>query len=304
MLDRLRKDVRAVLDRDPAARGRMEVLICYPGIHAVAIHRLAHRLWGRGFHLTARILAHFARWITGIEIHPGAKIGEGFFIDHGMGVVIGETAEIGDNVTLYHGVTLGGTSWNQGKRHPTLGNHVVVGAGAKVLGPITIGDHARIGSNSVVVKDVPPGATVVGIPGRLLLSKSKSGEHDLHFTAYGQDESLPDPVVKAIGCVLDQVHHLDNRLQRLEAGENLDEVEGGEPEPEEPPTDAPESTAHAAANDVVNDAHHPQHDEGGSLPDQTPASLSTIEQTASRTTDKGTGHEIDHQGTLRCHGHD
>src|SRR5512146_2607447 len=167
MLSRLREDVRVVFDRDPAARTTWEVLTCYPGLHALVWHRaVVHRLWRANSRWLARGLAHWGRFLTGIEIHPGATIGRRFFIDHGMGVVIGETAEIGDDVTLYHGVTLGGTSWNKGKRHPTLRNRVVIGAGAKVLGPIIVGEGAKIGSNAVVVKDVPPGASAVGIPAR------------------------------------------------------------------------------------------------------------------------------------------
>ena len=162
MFDQVREDIRSVFHRDPAARNTLEVLLNYPGLHAVLFHRLAHGLWTRNFKQLARLLSTFSRWLTGIEIHPGAKIGRRFFIDHGMGVVIGETAEIGDDVTLYHGVTLGGTSWKAGKRHPTLKNGSVVGAGAKVLGPITIGENAKVGSNSVVVKDIPDGATAVG----------------------------------------------------------------------------------------------------------------------------------------------
>ena len=168
MFERLREDIRCVFERDPAARTGFEVFTTYPGLHAVWMHRATHALWRAGFKWLARFLSNVARLFTGIEIHPGAQIGRRFFIDHGMGVVIGETAVIGDDCTLYHGVTLGGTSWQKGKRHPTLGRDVVVGAGAKVLGPIDIGDGARIGSNAVVVKAVPPGATVVGIPGRII----------------------------------------------------------------------------------------------------------------------------------------
>jgi len=166
-----REDVACVFGRDPAARTRFEVLTTYPGLHAVLIHRLSHRLWRRGFFYGARLLAFLTRLWTNIDIHPGATIGRRFFIDHGAGVVIGETAEIGDDVTLYHGVTLGGTSWNKGKRHPTLGNGVLVGAGAKILGPITLGDNVRVGANSVVVKAVPANRTVVGIPGRIVQPK-------------------------------------------------------------------------------------------------------------------------------------
>ncbi len=167
LLHTIRRDLQAVRDRDPAARSRLEALTCYPGFHALVAHRFAHRMWSGGFTLGARALSHWSRAATGIEIHPGASIGEGVFIDHGMGVVIGETSVIGNDCTLYHGVTLGGTSWRQVKRHPTLGDGVVVGAGAKLLGPIDVGTDAKIGANSVVVRDVPPGATVVGIPGRV-----------------------------------------------------------------------------------------------------------------------------------------
>ena len=167
MFARLREDISVIFERDPAARSTWEVLVCYPGLHAQWFYRLAHWLWLRRLRFLARFVSHLGRFFTGIEIHPGATIGRGFFIDHGMGVVIGETAEIGDNVTLYHGVTLGGVSWRKEKRHPTVGDHVVVGAGAKVLGPITIGAHSRIGANSVVVKDVEPHSVVVGVPGRV-----------------------------------------------------------------------------------------------------------------------------------------
>src|SRR5688500_12505754 len=172
MFARLKEEIAVVFERDPAARNTWEVVTCYPGFHAMLVHRLGHQLWGAGLKWLARFISHLGRWLTGIEIHPGATIGERFFIDHGMGVVIGETAEIGDDCTLYHGVTLGGTSWNKGKRHPTLANGVVVGAGAKILGPITIGEGARVGSNAVVVKDVPPGATVIGIPARVVESRN------------------------------------------------------------------------------------------------------------------------------------
>ena len=222
MFDRLREDIRCVFDRDPAARNTFEVLTTYPGIHALLVHRLSHGLWNLELKWLARWLSGLARWFTGIEIHPGARIGRRFFIDHGMGVVIGETAVIGDDCTLYHGVTLGGTSWEKGKRHPTLGNDVVVGAGAKVLGPIDIGDGARIGSNAVVVKTVPAGATVVGVPGRLI-ERAATGEREhrekmakkLGFDAYGATADAPDPVAHAINCMLDHLHVVDTRLERM-----------------------------------------------------------------------------------------
>src|SRR5688500_1665742 len=168
MFARLKEEIAVVFERDPAARNTWEVITCYPGFHAMLVHRLSGRLWNAGLKWLARFISHCGRWLTGIEIHPGARIGRRFFIDHGMGVVIGETSEIGDDCTLYHGVTLGGTSWNKGKRHPTLEKGVVIGAGAKVLGPIVIGEGAKIGSNAVVVKPVPAGATAIGIPARIV----------------------------------------------------------------------------------------------------------------------------------------
>lgn len=170
---RLKEDIDCVFARDPAARHRLEVVTAYPGVHALMLHRVAHWLWGKGLKWLARCLSTITRWLTGVEIHPGAIIGRRFFIDHAMGVVIGETAIIGDDCTLYHGVTLGGTSWEKGKRHPTLGNHVVVGAGAKILGPIYIGNHARVGCNAVVVKDVPDQSTIVGVPGHIVVKKEE-----------------------------------------------------------------------------------------------------------------------------------
>ena len=224
MFQRIRDDIRSVFERDPAARSTLEVLLTYPGLHAVWAHRLAHRLWRWRLKLLARLLAQLTRWLTGIEIHPGATIGNRFFIDHGMGVVIGETAEIGDGCTLYHGVTLGGTTWEKAKRHPTLGKNVVVGAGAKILGPITIGDNARVGSNSVVVKDVPAEATVVGIPGRIVIArddansrKRRAMAEKIGFDAYGQHHGqLPDPVTQALDRILDHLHTVDDRLELLD----------------------------------------------------------------------------------------
>lgn len=222
MFKRLRSDINCVFDRDPAARNTFEVLTTYPGVHAILWYRLAHRLWLWRLKWLARFVSGFARWFTGIEIHPAAKIGERFFIDHGMGVVIGETAEIGNDCTLYHGVTLGGTSWRAGKRHPTLGNGVVVGAGAKVLGPIEIGDNARIGSNAVVLKPVPQGQTVVGIPGRVVSAKSDDKmqrrakiAEKIGFDAYGVSQDMTDPVEKAIYSLLDHIQVQDEKLEKM-----------------------------------------------------------------------------------------
>jgi len=218
MFARLQEDLSCVFERDPAARTRWEVITCYPGLHALLIHRLTHWLWCKRLRWLARFTSHVARFLTGIEIHPGATIGRRVFIDHGMGVVIGETAEVGDDCTLYHGVTLGGTSWNKGKRHPTLGRAVVIGAGAKVIGPITVGDGARVGSNAVVVKSVPPGATAVGIPARIILDEQDKSREEkaakLGFSAYAVTKD-DDPVSKAIEALLDHSNHLDQRLEDI-----------------------------------------------------------------------------------------
>src|SRR6195952_4368943 len=222
MFARLKEEIAVVFQRDPAARNSWEVLTCYPGLHALLIHRFAHWLWLQRLRWCGRMVSHIGRWLTGIEIHPGAKIGRRFFIDHGMGIVIGETAEIGDDVTLYQGVTLGGTSWNKGKRHPTLEAGVVVGAGAKVLGPFTVGAGAKVGSNAVVTKAVPAGATVVGIPGRIIVksdddveAKRKAIAEKLGFDAYGISEDMPDPVAKAIGQLLDHIQAVDAKLESM-----------------------------------------------------------------------------------------
>lgn len=223
MFDRIREDIASVFDRDPAARTMLEVLLNYPGIHAMIFHRMAHCLWMSGCKGLARWLSSLARFFTGIEIHPGAKIGRRFFIDHGMGVVIGETAEIGDDVTLYQGVTLGGTSLNEGKRHPTLGNRVIVGAGAKVLGGFTVGDGARIGSNAVVTKPLPAGSTAVGNPARIILKQEEDPAEQLRrdfaakigFQAYAASPDLPDPVVEAIRHLLDHMQQADARMDRM-----------------------------------------------------------------------------------------
>jgi len=222
MFSRLKEDIQCILERDPAARNTFEILTTYPGVWAVIMHRMSHALFNSGLKWLARLLSNFTRFFTGIEIHPGAKIGSRFFIDHGMGVVIGETAEIGDDCTLYHGVTLGGTSWNKGKRHPTLSDNVVVGAGAKVLGPFTIGEGARIGSNAVVLREVPAGATVVGIPGHVIGSQhhhKATQRHDLDkkvgFDAYGMSPDMPDPVAMAFEGLLDHIHAMDQRLEEI-----------------------------------------------------------------------------------------
>lgn len=216
MFERLKEDIACVFERDPAARSTIEVLTAYPGLHALLIHRLSHKLWRAKWYWLARFISHVARWLTGIEIHPGAQIGRRFFIDHGMGVVVGETAIIGDGCTLYHGVTLGGTTWKKVKRHPTLGRSVVVGAGAKVLGPIEVGDFARIGSNSVVVKDVPDHATVVGIPGRVLEDKTKVEKHEA-FDAYGQplESKDKDPVAIDMDQLLRHIQDLETRYRQV-----------------------------------------------------------------------------------------
>lgn len=221
MFPRIREDIRSVFERDPAARSVWEVLSCYPGLHAVWAHRLSHFFWTRRWFWAGRFVSHLARWVTGIEIHPGAKLGRRFFIDHGMGVVIGETAEVGDDCTLYQGVTLGGTSLNGGKRHPTLGNNVVVGSGAKVLGSFLVGDGARIGSNAVVVREVPPGATAIGIPARIVHDQPSLSENAqnvaqrLGFDAYGITRDMPDPVATAISSMLEHIQQLDERLAQV-----------------------------------------------------------------------------------------
>jgi serine O-acetyltransferase len=230
MFARFREDIAVVFERDPAARTRWEVVTCYPGLHALVWHRaVSSRLWRWGLRWLARWISHWGRFLTGIEIHPGATIGRRVFIDHGMGIVIGETAEIGDDCTLYHGVTLGGTSWNKGKRHPTLGRGVVIGAGAKVLGPILVGDRAKIGSNAVVVRDVPAGATAVGIPARVLLGDEAARREDqaakMGFSAYAIAADMNDPMVQAIHRLIDHAAASDARLDRLIAQLQRDGVD-------------------------------------------------------------------------------
>jgi len=214
----IREDVLCVKGRDPAARHLAEVILTYPGLHATIWYRLSHMLWKADIRFVARLISWFARFLTNVDIHPGATIGQRFFIDHGAGVVIGETAEIGDDVTLYHGVTLGGTSWSPGKRHPTLENGVLVGAGAKILGPITVGENARVGANSVVISDVPPGMTVVGIPGKTIKDRRErkliDGKIDL------EHHLIPDPVGDAITALLDRIGDLEKRVAKFEDPEH------------------------------------------------------------------------------------
>ena len=213
MFDRLKEEIAVVFERDPAARNTWEVVTCYPGFHAMLFHRLAHGLWKARLRWLARLTSHVTSSLTGIEIHPGATIGRRFFIDHGMGVVIGETAEIGDDCTLYHGVTLGGTSWAKGKRHPTLAAGVVVGAGAKILGPILIGAGARIGSNAVVVKEVPPGATAIGIPARVMEGHEATANG--RFSAYAVGKDLNDPMAKAVHELIGHCADTDRRIEQI-----------------------------------------------------------------------------------------
>lgn len=221
-LQQVREDIASVFERDPAARTTFEVLTTYPGVHAIILHRISHKLWINNWKYLARLLSFLSRMFTNIDIHPGATIGRRFFIDHGIGVVIGETAIVGDDVTLYHGVTLGGTSWKKGRRHPCLGNGVLVGAGAKILGPITLGDNVRVGANSVVVKDAPPESTVIGIPGKVVQTK-KDSEH----LAHGIDLNhhlIPDPVGRAMACMLERISLLEREIKHLKAHGQPEEV--------------------------------------------------------------------------------
>ena len=213
---RIFEDVRSVFDRDPAARNVFEILTCYSGVQAVIIYRLTHLLWGFKLFWLARFISTFARWFTGIEIHPGAVIGRRFFIDHGMGVVIGETAEIGDDCMMYHGVTLGGTSWDKEKRHPTLKNGVVIGAGAKILGPITLGHNVRVGSNSVVVRSVDDNDTVVGIPGRIVIKKASESDTFDSYVASSSDRSN-DPTIQAVDSIIERLAEIDKKIAMLPA---------------------------------------------------------------------------------------
>ncbi len=213
---RLRKDIRAIMERDPAAKSVLEVLLCYPGLHALVMHRIAHSFYRRRWFVVARLISHLSRFLTGIEIHPGAKIGEGVFIDHGLGVVIGETAEIGDNVTIYQGVTLGGTGKEKGKRHPTIGNNVVISAGAKVLGSFTVGDNSKIGAGSVVLKEVPPDSTVVGVPGKVVARTGRRVEPREDYEIDLRHDLLPDPVAEMILCLQRKIDRLEKRIRQIE----------------------------------------------------------------------------------------
>lgn len=234
MFKRLKRDIQVVFDRDPAARSVAEVLLCYSGLHAIWFHRVSHYLYRRGWILLPRLISNFGRFLTGIEIHPGATIGEGLFIDHGTGIVIGETAELGQNVTLYQGVTLGGTGKEKGKRHPTVGNHVVVGSGAKVLGSLRVGDHAKIGAGSVVLQDVPPHSTVVGIPGTVVCRYGKKITEFCDNIALDNDDDdedvdlahndLPDPVAEMMMCMQRHISRLETRIEQLETEQKQEEL--------------------------------------------------------------------------------
>jgi len=208
MLEQIKEDVYVAMEKDPSARNFLEVFVCYPGVHALIIYRITHRLWKADFKFLARLISFFSRWMTGVEIHPAAKIGHRFFIDHGMGVVIGETSEVGDNVFIYHGVTLGGLSMKKGKRHPTIGNDVIIGAGAQVLGPVNVGNNTKIGSGSVVVQDVPEYSTVIGVPGRVVFSGVSSDYED-------DDAALPDPMARAIECMLERLPKMELEIRQL-----------------------------------------------------------------------------------------
>ncbi len=232
MFKRFKEDIDSFIQRDPAAKSRLEVILCYPGLHALMFYRVAHALWLREWHLLGRFLSHVGKILSGIEIHPGATIGRRLFIDHGTGVVIGETAEVGNDVTLYQGVTLGGTSLEVGKRHPTLEDGVIVGSGAQVLGPHVIGAGARIGANAVVLEDVAPGVTMVGIPAKVVMGRKK--KEDTAFCAYGTPDGMPDPVVRTIDALRSEINRLKDRVEELENEKNetsddtkLDVVSGG-----------------------------------------------------------------------------
>lgn len=231
MLSMVRKEIKAVLERDPAAKNVLEVILCYPGFHAILMHRLAHFLYCKRLYIIARLISQFSRFLTGIEIHPGARIGEGLFIDHGSGVVIGETTEIGNNVTLYQGVTLGGTGKEKGKRHPTVGHNVVISTGAKVLGSFIVGDNSKIGAGSVVLSSVPPNSTVVGVPGRVVKMDGHKVDEEESSIDLRHDQ-MPDPVSDMMNCMMLNIERLEKRVLELEKsasveeGSSLDACEG------------------------------------------------------------------------------
>lgn len=221
MLGRIRKDIKVIFNRDPAAKSIIEVILCYPGLHAILLHRVAHYLYKKGLVVLPRLISQFTRWLTGIEIHPGAQIGEGFFIDHGTGVVIGETTIVGNNVTIYQGVTLGGTGKEKGKRHPTIGNNVVISAGAKVLGNILVDDNTKIGAGSVVLRDVPANSTVVGVPGKVVIREGLNiADIELESKIDLHHEELPDPVAEMMLCMQRKLARMEQRIYELEEGQN------------------------------------------------------------------------------------
>lgn len=220
MLKQIKQDIKVVFDRDPAAKSVLEVLLCYPGLHAIWLYRISNYLFKRGWVLLPRMICYFNRLLTGVDVHPGATIGEGLFIDHATGVVIGETCVIGNNVTLYQGVTLGGTGKEKGKRHPTIGNNVVVASGAKVLGSFTVGDNAKIGAGSVVLREVPPNSTVVGIPGKVVWHDGKKINRDIDDVDLEHDD-LPDPVAEMMHCMQRMMQRLEKRIEQLEKGAEI-----------------------------------------------------------------------------------
>ncbi len=242
ILSQIKEDVLVAMDKDPAARHPFEVALCYPGVHALVVYRFTHWLWGHGFKLVARLLSYVARWLTGIEIHPAAKVGKRFFIDHGMGVVIGETSEVGDNVFIYHGVTLGGLSMKKGKRHPTIGENVVIGAGAQVLGPVHVGKNSKIGSGSVVVQSVPAYSTVIGVPGRVVFSGISSEQED-------PEEMFRDPMSQAIEYVLDRLPQMEQDILALKEAVKL-ESQDPESVPPEPVPLSQKSKMKKVSNDT------------------------------------------------------
>lgn len=226
MWNQIKEDIQVALEKDPASRNLLEVIVCYPGVHALVAHRISHWLWNHDWKFAGRVFSYFFRWLTGIEIHPAAKIGRRFFIDHGMGVVIGETSEIGDNVFIYHGVTLGGLSTKKGKRHPTIKDNVVIGAGAQVLGPVTVGRNTKIGSGSVVLQEVPEYSTVIGVPGRVVFSGISS-----ELEQITGEESFPDPVAKAIECMLDRLPKMEKEIRSLREAVNKQKESHPDPVP-------------------------------------------------------------------------